>query len=546
MIPAVPDDHAGCRTYPVARERSAGQVIVLFALFLTVFVGLMAIVVDFGFWLQEKRTYQNAADAAVLDGVSYLHPPLPSPSLSSQPYADAVVAAMTDLNRQLVLGIPAADISAAAGAASTQAGLSAASGDGYTGRDTFYITAPPDPDCGSPGSYVGNVRAITVRIDHVSDRFFSRLFAAGSETVGICATASSEEAGYAVAVLQPSDGTTQANSTNITMNLAGTNTYVTIYNGDVAVNATFGAQGNPPPTSPQTPSYVMFCGSSCSGGPSGNLMHLGLLNPNPLPWSIGSAQIRDATGSYVQPVQLNPLVQIPDWPANSALTTFPTSTPLTYAGKTAPTGSCTDPLTGVAGLDPGLYSQLTTGSYQTGSGSPAQNRLWLCPGTFYLVQAKTNSVTLGTAQGTTIAGQGVTLAFENNAVAQINSGANLLLDCDPTADADCGSPQLPAPWTTGWALHDVPIALWIRPVPDCTPNAPPCSDPSSVFTMTSNSSGIDVDGVIFGPTDQMKIAGNSLHHGAGEVWAWTLTYVGGSTLSQVYKGPDVSYPVLVQ
>ena len=51
----------------VGREAS-GQVLVLFALSVVVFLGMAALVVDFGSWLQDRRTYQNAADAAALVG----------------------------------------------------------------------------------------------------------------------------------------------------------------------------------------------------------------------------------------------------------------------------------------------------------------------------------------------------------------------------------------------------------------------------------------------------------------------------------------------
>jgi hypothetical protein len=44
----------------------------------------------------------------------------------------------------------------------------------------------------------------------------------------------------------------------------------------------------------------------------------------------------------------------------------------------------------------------------------------------------------------------------------------------------------------------------------------------------------------------MKIAGNSLHHGSGEIWAWTLEYKGNSNLDQVYEGSNDGYPLLVE
>ncbi len=60
------------QTHRVARDhlRTArpGQVMVLFALMLTVLVGFMALAIDAGFLLAERRAVQNAADASALYG----------------------------------------------------------------------------------------------------------------------------------------------------------------------------------------------------------------------------------------------------------------------------------------------------------------------------------------------------------------------------------------------------------------------------------------------------------------------------------------------
>lgn len=215
---------------------ATGQILVLFAGVLAgsaLLFGLAALVVDVGFWLHERRVYQNAADAAALVGVNQLRPPIDTAARNR-----AVLEAVASLNRGL--GLRITDLAGAAIAAASPAGLSRDSGVGYTGPDRFFVTTPPNPDCNGPGSYVGNSRSITIRIDHVSARFFSVFsFGAAPQRIAVCATAASVSGAYAVAVLQPSDGSTQANSTNITMNLAGTNTFVRVHLGDVGVNATF-------------------------------------------------------------------------------------------------------------------------------------------------------------------------------------------------------------------------------------------------------------------------------------------------------------------
>jgi hypothetical protein len=55
-----------------ARRRAHGQVIVIFAIFLTVLMGAAALALDVGMALLEQRTQQNAADAAALAGARHL------------------------------------------------------------------------------------------------------------------------------------------------------------------------------------------------------------------------------------------------------------------------------------------------------------------------------------------------------------------------------------------------------------------------------------------------------------------------------------------
>ena len=49
-------------------DRSRGQVIVIFALFLLVLFGAAALTIDYGTWLKARRDYQNVADPAALAG----------------------------------------------------------------------------------------------------------------------------------------------------------------------------------------------------------------------------------------------------------------------------------------------------------------------------------------------------------------------------------------------------------------------------------------------------------------------------------------------
>ena len=58
------------RTWAAARPRGAGQVLVLFVLFLLVLLGISALAVDYASWLLTDRNLQNVADHAALAGAS--------------------------------------------------------------------------------------------------------------------------------------------------------------------------------------------------------------------------------------------------------------------------------------------------------------------------------------------------------------------------------------------------------------------------------------------------------------------------------------------
>ena len=136
----------------------------------------------------------------------------------------------------------------------------------------------------------------------------------------------------------------------------------------------------------------------------------------------------------------------------------------------------------------------------------------------------------------------MTLVFESDSLADVRSGSVLVLN-----SAAAGGSETPAPWTTGDIRHEVPITIWIEPVAGCDPLAVACSSNTSsdVFQMAGGA-GMDIRGLLYGPTDDIKISGNNAHHGSGEVWAWTIEYAGNSTLDQVYEGGDDGWPLLVE
>jgi hypothetical protein len=66
-----------------------------------------------------------------------------------------------------------------------------------------------------------------------------------------------------------------------------------------------------------------------------------------------------------------------------------------------------------------------------------------------------------------------------------------------------------------------------------------CSINTNTTVGLAGSGRIAVGGVIYGPSDNMRINGNSSQTGfVGQIISWSVTYTGGSTLNQAYPGPQ--------
>ena len=272
---------------------SRGQVLVLFALFLVVLLGIAALTVDYGYWLGEERQLQNAADEAAQAGVSeLLHRPITSAKQGS-----ALDHAMLYVDERLGLGLAAAgQIDCAAAAATAADGFGPEDSCGsYAGSARIWIHTPVTGATSCTGASWGD-RAVNVRIEQTSTRFFSRVYGGGDPIVGVCATSAIQGGGLAVAVLKPNQTspdtyTTQPNNSTLTMKLAGQNSFVRIWNGDVGINSLFSAAGAPPPQSANQPAYVKFM-TADGTGVSDNWMYMTINQPSPMTWDVNAKQIR--------------------------------------------------------------------------------------------------------------------------------------------------------------------------------------------------------------------------------------------------------------
>ncbi len=70
--------------------------------------------------------------------------------------------------------------------------------------------------------------------------------------------------------------------------------------------------------------------------------------------------------------------------------------------------------------------------------------------------------------------------------------------------------------------------------------------PSTNILQMNSSSGIDYQGLIYAPFDNVKIAGQPTHNDIGQLVSWTAQFTGGSEITQTYDGPDAATPVLLE
>jgi len=527
------------------RPTERGQVLALFALGLLVFLGAAALTIDYGYWLQERRNLQNAADAAAQAGISEL---LTRPITPAKQEA-ASEHAMLYLDDQLGMGLEVdSQIKCAAARASdpSENGFGPEDGCGsYGGPDRIFIRTPVAAGMGCTGASWGD-RALRVGITHGSTRFFSRIYSVGNPDVSVCATSAIYGGSLAIAVLKPNGGPQplQPNNDNLTMRLAGQGTKVKVIGGDVAINASFSGGPEPPPQAIPEPAYLKFMEGS-GAGISQNHMYLTIDNPSPPSWSETAKQIRTESFSlaedddlYHDPRHLQTYVPIPFWPAGAFEVGDPDRGVIVINDPTDPgNGSCAGAPPGTIQVLPGKYRELTVSDAD----------VWLCPGVYHFMPAMNPDKGLNIGTNGVVRGQGVTLAFENDSdlvIAGGSGGGNggaLFLN-----SASAGGLETPALWDTQDFRHDQPISIWIEQT-GCNPLAPGangCSG-SDVFKMSAGAN-LSVRGIIFGPNDNMTIAGQGDQFGTGEVWAWTLEYKGGSVLTQEYEGSDDGWPLIVE
>jgi len=154
-----------------------GQVLVLFALFLLLLLGMSAMAIDYASWLLVDRNLQNAADHAALAGASEFEQRTAQGVCTGgvgQPKCEAARAqAWTSINAELNLGLPAAAITQLSLSDSPAGGTTSVtvSGTTYTWQDRVWVTTPPPTYAAYTAGFIGgqyahNFGVVFARVDH--------------------------------------------------------------------------------------------------------------------------------------------------------------------------------------------------------------------------------------------------------------------------------------------------------------------------------------------------------------------------------------------
>ena len=559
------------------RSSERGQVLVIAVIFMVVLLVSGALAVDYGSWLSARRDFQSVSDAASLAAAAQLPPPGDgAPSLAQQ--QSAAVEALVYLNDHLGWGQNRTWAQGQVALAHNQTAPLVVSGGGYSYCVWIWTPTPSAAatitgaagcmggDVGSkiysPATYPQDVRKVLVRIQSFRPAYLARIAGFSEQLVSAIAVAGGSHLNYAVIALKPRLGSPD-NKYGITIT-GGSNLIVP--NGDVGGNYSLSwggvgtsvqfTAGQSQVVDLEEPATVQGVGTVVNG-----TVHQ--LEDYPIPDPL-----------YGTPPSCTAAVTSPCWSA------WPPTTPVTATNKgvypacASPADitnhrldlSCLSPAERALPITiwPGKYEQIKIPSGAAnvimsptclltdtacldpnGDGSTADNR----GGVFYLSSSSSSSGLLmnGTpGSPSVLTGCGALLIFDpyesGGTRVQMNvAGNGNTVNLNGSSCNMKSSPTNPSGTTLyrwyGYGASDFtnPVSLWVRPNRsgyDVTST----NNGSNVITLGSGST-INENGVIYAPEDNTKVSGGPAGSGVGQIVSWTITYTGGSNITEAFQGP---------
>jgi Flp pilus assembly protein TadG len=470
------------------KRRQAGQAIVLVAAAVLVLTAILALAIDGGGIYLERRQLQNAADAGALAGAEKLW------SSSPPNYAAMHTQALSTIGKNLGIST--------AGAVPTNT-----------------------PSGGSPWSlspnYVVTLQATTytyrVTLQHTHPVVVAPIHGfASTLQLQVQATAQNENLPYAIVLLQsgavPTYSNLQMSGNGTELNLSGPGGANPLDRGGIWSNASIDPGVGDIYFGPCT------AGNTTAAGTSGDLSAVSETAADGGRASTEAFCGQTAPGSWLTPTSLIPDPRYPEPPAPN----------VTYNGATVVNGSN-------AVLCPGHYSNqikidgtavLFPGVYRVDAGGVSVS------GTLRTLVDSDLPVTCG-SQTINTAGSydpGVIIEVTPGNVSGATQCAKHLFT---TIGGSSNVTLAPSP-----KYFD--INLYIEEMPGwqttCT------AGPTGTNVVKITGGGFySIQGIIYGPADNMQISGGGSGSGVGQVVAWTLGLNGGGAINELYNPSQLPY-----
>lgn len=477
-------------------KRQDGQILVMFAGGVIALLLIAALVVDVSMVYSTQRMERSLADAAALAGAQDLQTP------GSR--------AVTDSDRTLARTHALQNLASSLGATGAPSCSPTINISNCVIPGTPYVVSIKTP---SPSAInVLDTRAVQVTVRQpVVSLGFARL--AGHDTWDVAQTsvAGLGFAGqYAVITLRPPTSGLTGNTGDIRIN--GTGSAVVAIGGDIGMNTGATLNGNDATVSVPDGYYVRYYGATTDRSTP----------PGPAAYKQLKSLIADPAYPYPSATLSTPIGGKVTCPADATLvTTLAANGYGTYAASK------------LVCFAPGKYS--ATLSVNNGDVGV------MLPGIHFLNQGIDLKGTLIGGYEAAVPGVAIIVPYTQE-VKLTGTPPFFALNRGTAFDGRVGG-QEAAPVLTTNEAPPVTLSLVVTRNPACTVvvPAPSCGSTTLDFSGFGGKGFVSIAGVVYGPSDNMEVSGNGDSRGyVGRIVAWTITYSGGSTLTQHYVGAPVN------